>query len=59
MVNIAIVIFKKRVLWQKKTLEKNIDLKIQSAVLKQLGPGVFTQFANHFFQNIFGQNVIT
>ena len=34
--------FKKRVLWQEeKTSEKNIDLKIQYAVLKQLGPGVF------------------
>ena len=43
-------------LWLEKkiTLEKNIYLKIQYVVLKQLGPWVVNQSANNFFQSTFG-----
>ena len=45
----AEVIMKIRVLWQEKTIKikKNINLKIQYAVLKQLDTGVFNQSADY------------
>ena len=53
-VKAAEVLFKKRVQWQRWgiTNERNIDLKIQYAVLKQFGPGVFHESSTHFFQHI-------
>ena len=45
------VIFKKRVVWQDKGIsrEKNLDLKIQYAVLEQPGHDIFTDSPNHIF----------
>ena len=45
------VIFKKRVVWQDKGMsrEKNVDLKIQYAVLEQLGHEIFTDSSAHLF----------
>ena len=45
------VIFKKRVVWQDKGIsrEKNLDLKIQYAVLEQLGHDIFTDSPAHLF----------
>ena len=34
--------------------ERNIDLKIQYALLKQFGPGVFHESLAHFFQHAIG-----
>ena len=53
--NTAEIMFKKRKLWQEKRLtsEKNLDLKILHVILKQPSPGVFNQYANHFFQSTF------
>ena len=50
------VLFKKRVQWQRWgiTYERNIDLKIQYAVLKQFGTGVFHESSAHFFQHTIG-----
>ena len=44
------VIFKKRVFWQEKGIarEKNLDLKIQYAVLEQLGNEVFGKSLAYF-----------
>ena len=55
-VKVAEVIFKKRVLWLDRgvTPEKNLDLKIQYAVFKQLGPSVFTDSLSHYFDHILG-----
>ena len=52
----AKVLFKKRVQWQRWgiTYERNIDLKIQYAVLKQFGPGIFHESSAHFFQHAIG-----
>ena len=51
------VLFKKRVQWQKKgiTSEKNINLKIQYAILKQLGPNIFNSSSTHFFEHTIGE----
>ena len=55
-VKAAEVIFKKRVLWLDRgvTPEKNLDLKIQYAVFKQLGPSVFTDSLSHYFDHTLG-----
>ena len=47
------VLLKKRVQWHRWgiTYERNIDLKIQHAALKQFGPGVFHKSSAHFFQH--------
>ena len=52
-VKAAEVLCKKRVQWQRWgiTYERNIDLKLQYAVLKQFGPGVFHESSVHFFQH--------
>ena len=52
-VKAAEVVFKKRVQWQRLgiTYERNIDLKIQYAVLKQFSPGIFHESSAHFFQH--------
>ena len=34
--------------------ERNMDLKIQYAVLKQFGPRVFHESSTHFFQHAIG-----
>ena len=56
MVKAAEVLFKKRDQWQRWgiTYERNIDLKIQYAILKQFGPGVFLESSAHFFQHAIG-----
>ena len=50
------VIFKKRVVWQDKGIsrEKNLDLRIQYAVLEQLGHDIFTDSPVHLFANSVG-----
>ena len=50
------VIFKKRVVWQDKGIsrEKNLDLKIQYAVLEQLGHDIFTDSPAHLFAHSVG-----
>ena len=55
-VKAAEVLFNKRVQWQRQgiTYERNIDLKIQYAILKQFGPGVFHESSAHFFQHAIG-----
>ena len=46
----------KKVLWLDRgvTPEKNLDLKIQYAVFKQLGPSVFTDSLSHYFDHTLG-----
>ena len=52
----AEVFFKKRVQWQRQriTYERNIDLKIKYAVLKQFSPEVFHESSAYFFQHAIG-----
>ena len=47
------VLFKRRVLWMKKAinLQKNISLQIEGALLKQLGPTIFSNIEGHFFDH--------
>ena len=50
------VILKKRVVWQDKGIsrEKNLDLKIQYAVLEQLSHDIFTDSPAHLFAHSVG-----
>ena len=47
------VLFKRRVLWTKKAInfQKNISLQIEGALLKQLGPTIFSNIEGHFFDH--------
>ena len=47
------VLFKRRVLWTKKAInfQKNISLQIEMALLKQLGPTIFSNIEGHFFDH--------
>ena len=51
------VVFKRRVIDNKTSIntEKMLDLKIQTAVLKQLGIGIFRNVDGHFFDHEIGQ----
>ena len=55
-VKAAEVLLKKEVQWLRWviTYERNIELKIQYAVLKQFDPGVFHESSAHFFQHAIG-----
>ena len=39
------------------SIEKNLDLKLQFAVLQQIGPGVFNSSRSHFFDHPIGQEM--
>ena len=47
------VLFKRRILWTKKAInfQKNISLQIEMALLKQLGPTIFSYIEGHFFDH--------
>ena len=51
------VIFKRRVISCDSgiTMEKNIGLKIESALVEQFGPDIFNNVDNHFFDHHIGQ----
>ena len=51
------VIFKRRVISCDSgiTIEKNIGLKIESALVEQFGPDIFNNVDNHFFDHHIGQ----
>ena len=53
------VLFKTRVIPQETGIskEKNLDFKIQSAVLQQVGAEVFSNYRTHFFNQIIGQEM--
>ena len=36
-------------------MEKNIGLKIESAIVEQFGPDIFNNVRNHFFDHQIGQ----
>ena len=50
------VIFRRQVILSKTGImtEKNVDLQIQYSVLEQLGPGVFSNSATHFYEHSLG-----
>ena len=52
------VIFRRQVILSKTGImtEKNVDLQIQYSVLEQLGPGVFSNSATHFYEHSLGFN---
>ena len=47
------VLFKRRVLWMKKAInfQNNISLQIEGALLKQLGPTIFSNVLGQFFDH--------
>ena len=53
------VLFKRRVMTNEIgiTNEKNLDLKIQSAVLEQIGVDVFPSFRTHFYEHRIGHKM--
>ena len=53
------VLFKRRVMTNEIgiTNEKNLDLKIQSAVLEQIGVDVFPSFRTHFYEHRIGHEM--
>ena len=55
----AEVIFKRRVIDTERgiTTEKMIDLKIKSAVVQQMGNGLFNSVDGHYFDHEIGQEM--